>query len=245
MATESLSVVAAANYSEWTLGSGDSRPSCIALPDDADTTYISTTVLNELDTYTWSAVNAESITSYNVVLRARHNEAGQTAGLAAYVIEFGVASTESSLITVELDTYANFTRELTKPGGGDWRPHDFGPESPYETGCRRKDPRTGINTVFVTTIDPQLTYVPANGGMFVWMSWLPPLLAVANQLGTCLKIEEDKFIGWFNNQLRALNQKVYVTPDSSSYDPNQVHKEEREWLINQLIYRPKYIFCGN
>jgi hypothetical protein len=128
MPTETLSISATSSPDNWTNTGGADKVASVALPDDGDTSYISSgttsgteqqfAVANTTDAI---APNA-SMTSVTITCRAKKTSVF-TVGIIASCILSGNTSTGS---THTLSTgYQDFTDTFTtKPGGGAWTKAD-------------------------------------------------------------------------------------------------------------------------
>jgi hypothetical protein len=122
MAQETLALTATTTPDNWTLGAGASKVAAVALPDDADTSYISAAVNNTEQKYQVAApvvVTASDLINFvRIVTVAR-----STSTLASFFTKlFYSASTGTSATHTNVPTsYTTFNDDFTlAPDGGAW-----------------------------------------------------------------------------------------------------------------------------
>jgi hypothetical protein len=104
----------------------------------------------------------------------------------------------------------------------------------------------GSNAIGCAENFVEFTYA-GGGGMFVWMSWLPPVLMYGLPLfGAALLSEADKLAEWmyllFRDYRYMLNLPIH--PETGKphvlYPAITYYEDEREWFWNSVVRRPVY-----
>lgn len=178
MPTETLRPNANGSYQQWDYTIISDWQ---GLQDDSDSGYIGATADNlrasyYLDDLTASA-SANSITSVQYKCRLRANTGGQVKAALYDGSNWTVYGTD----TPDTANWGNFTHNAaTAPDGGPW------------TVTKVNSVQIGSESTAVV-VQVQCTeywlivdYSPAGGGLFVWLSWIPPLFAVGNLFGANL-----------------------------------------------------------
>jgi len=124
MATEALNVNAVTAPDQWALGAGANKVVAVNSPDNADTSYISsTTLLTEQYSLAASTIPAGStITSVSGEMRIRYS-AGSGKTIRVNLI-LG-ANTSNGPTHASPAAYTTYTDAIARPGGGAWQLADL------------------------------------------------------------------------------------------------------------------------
>lgn len=168
------------SYNNWTLGAGSTKTNAVRPPDDDDTSYVTTTDENSLDSYT---VNDKpgglvSVNGVNAIVRAKRDNADPAAGGCNMFSAFG-ASVGGSTGFTTTTSYTTFTTtSIGRPGGGSWTVADIADSTLGIAFYRNEGNPSGTgNTIRVTTAYLQVDAVVAAGGFaFLLASLIPGLL---------------------------------------------------------------------
>ena len=125
MDVATIQVAAVTSPDQWTLGAGASKVAAVLSPDDDDTSYITSTVINNEQRFSLAS-NPIPIGSTISQVRcfSRTKRGGSSNGAMRVGVFLGASSYYSEDSTAP-SVYLSRQQIMTRPGGGHWTPIDF------------------------------------------------------------------------------------------------------------------------